>query len=133
MTSCDGFIGLSEREVVRRVGSPSTRREVDGDTWLVYGSGGMGLRIRLAGPVPPRVASWTASFESGFRLLSEAAGSVGLWPAAAPDEDASRVATPLVRRPLPCDESGRVHSLTATVRGGLFTGLTVFDEAPDWL
>ena len=44
-----------------------------------------------------------------------------------------RVATPLVRRPLPCNESGRVHSLTATVRGGLFTGLTVFDEAPDWL
>jgi hypothetical protein len=79
------------------------------------------------------VASWTASFASGFKLLSEAAASVGLWPAAAPDEDASGVVAPLVRRPLPCPDAGQVHSLTATVRAGLFTGVSVFDEAPDWL
>lgn len=133
MRSCDGLTGLSEPEVVQRLGSPSTRRAVGSDTWLVYGSDGMRLRIRLAGPALPRVASWTASFASGFRWLSEAAGAVGLWPAAGPDEDASSVATPLVRRGLSCGETGQVHSLTATVRGGLFTGLSVFDEAPDWL
>jgi hypothetical protein len=133
MELCDGLVGLSEPEVVRRLGSPAARRNVGADSWLVYGSEGMGLRIRLAGTAPPRVASWTASFESGFTLLSEATGSVGLWPAAAPDEDASRVSSPLVRRALPCPKLGRVHSLTATVRGGLFTGLSVFDEAPDWL
>jgi hypothetical protein len=133
MRSCDGLVGLSEPEVVQRLGTPSARREVGPDTWLVFGSDGIGLRIRLAGSAPPRVASWTASFDSGFRLLSEATRSVGLWPAAAPDEDASTVSAPLVRRPLPCRESSRVHSLTASVRGGFFTGLSVFDESPDWL
>ena len=69
----------------------------------------------------------------GFRHLSEAAGAVGLWPAAGPEEDAVQVGAPLVRRPLPCPESDRVYSFTATVRQGLFTGLSVFDEAPDWI
>lgn len=133
MESYDGLVGLSEPLVVRRLGSPAARRDVGADAWLVYESEGVSLRIRLAGKALPRVASWTASFESGFTLLSDAAGSVGLWPAAAPDEVASRVSSPLVRRALPCPESGRIHSLTATVRGGLFTGVSVFDEAPDWL
>lgn len=133
MTLCDGLVGLPEQELIRRLGDPSVRREVGADTWLVFGSTEVALRVRLAGSTPPRVASWTASFETGFRLLSEAARAVGLWPAAAPDQEAAAVGTPLVRRPLPCPASGHVHSLTATVRHGLFTALSVFDEHPDWL
>jgi hypothetical protein len=133
MASCDGLVGLSEPELIRRFGEPSVRREVGADTWLVFGSEEVTLRVRLAGSTPPRVASWTATFETGFRHLSEAARVVGLWPAAAPDQEATGVGAPPVRRPLLCPISGRVHSLTATVRRGLFTALTVFDESPDWL
>ena len=133
MTLCAGLVGLAEPELIHRFGAPSVRRDVGSDTWLVFGSADVALRVRLSGSTPPRVASWTASFETGFRLLSEAARAVGLWPAAAPDQEATAVGTPLVRRPLPCPASGRVHSLTATVRHGLFTALSVFDEPPDWL
>ncbi|MDP2471910.1 MAG: hypothetical protein Q8W46_13670 [Candidatus Palauibacterales bacterium] len=133
MTSCEGLLGLSEPEVLRRLGMPSARREVDPDTWLVFRSKEMVLRVRLAGPAPGRVASWSATFERSFPLLSQAARAVGLWPAAAPDEEASGTWFPLVRRPLPCPESGRTYTLTATVRHGSFAVLSVFDEAPDWL
>jgi hypothetical protein len=65
--------------------------------------------------------------------LSEAAAAVGLWPAAGPEEEAADLVVPLVRRPLACPASGTTHSLTATVRQGRFTAVSVFDEAPDWL
>lgn len=133
MASCDGLVGLPEEDLIQRLGPPAARRGVGSETWLVFRSKPMMLRIRLAGTDPPRVASWTASFEAGFQHLSEAAGAAGLWPAAAPEEDAARVAEPLVRRPLPCPDSDRVYSFTATVRHGLFTALSVFDEAPDWI
>lgn len=133
MASCNGLVGLPEQELIQRFGEPSARREVGTDAWLVFKSKEMSLRIRLAGSDPPRVASWTASFDTGFRHLSEAAGAVGLWPATGPEEDAAQVSAPLVRRPLPCPESDRVYSFTATARQGLFTGLSVFDEAPDWI
>ncbi|MGB5527229.1 MAG: hypothetical protein WBO43_02090 [Gemmatimonadota bacterium] len=133
MASCDGLVGLTEEELIRRFGEPSARRAVGSDTWLVFGSKEMSLRIRLTGTDPPRLASWTISFDTGFRHLSDAAGAVGLWPAAGPDEDAARVGAPLVRRPLPCRDSDRVYSFTATVRHGLFAALSVFDEAPDWI
>lgn len=132
MDSCDGLVGLPESELIERFGTPAARRAIGTDTWLTFGSKEMGLRVRLAGD-PPQVASWTASFTPGFRLLSEAARAVGLWPAASPDEEARRVTAPLVRRPLACPASDRVHSLTATVRSGLFTAVSVFDEPPDWL
>jgi len=133
MASCDGLVGLTEQELIRRFGEPSARRDVGSDAWMVFRSKEMSLRIRLAGTDPPRVASWTTSFDTGFRHLSDAAGAVGLWPAAGPEEDATRVGAPLVRRPLPCPDSDRVYSLTATVRQGLYTALSVFDEAPDWI
>jgi hypothetical protein len=133
MAACDGLVGLLEEELAQRFGEPSARREVGSEAWLVFRSKEMILRVRLAGTDLLRVASWTASFDSGFRSLSEAAGAVGLWPAAGPEEDAARVGTPLVRRPLPCPDSDRVYSFTATVRQGLFTALSVFDEAPDWI
>ena len=133
MASCDGLVGLPEEELIQRLGQPSARRDVGSDTWLVFRSKQLMIRIRLAGTDPRRVASWTVSFDTGFQRLSEAAGAVGLWPAVGPEEDAGRVAAPLVRRPLPCPDSDRVYSFTATVRQGLFTALSVFDEAPDWI
>jgi hypothetical protein len=133
MAACEGLIGLRETELVDRLGEPTARRKAGPDTWLVFRSTGMGLRVRLTGPEPGRVASWTASFETGFARLSEAAGAVGLWPAAEPEEEAAAVTLPLVRRPLDCPASAATHSLTATVRHGLFTAVSVFDEAPDWL
>jgi len=133
MESCDGLIGLSEQELVRRLGSPSARRAAGPDVWLVYRFGDVGLRVRLGGPDRLRLASWTASFTPGFLRLSEAAHAVGLWPAASPDDDARQVTQPLVRRALAGAEPGVLHSLTATVRGGRFTAISVFDEPPDWL
>lgn len=133
MVSFDGLVGLPEEDLIERLGQPSARRDVGSDAWLVFRSKQMMLRIRLTGADPPRVASWTTSFDAGFQRLSEAAGAVGLWPAAGPEEDAARVAAPLVRRRLPCPQSDRVYSFTATVRQGLFTALSVFDEAPDWI
>lgn len=101
--------------------------------WLVFTSPGLTLRVRCSGAGSVRVASWTARFECGYRWLSDAAGALGLWPAAAPDQDASQVSEPLVRRAIPCRDSGRVCSMTASVRGPLITQISVFDEAPDWL
>ncbi|MGB5303364.1 MAG: hypothetical protein WBP17_09460, partial [Gemmatimonadota bacterium] len=64
MASCDGLVGLTEEELIRRFGEPSARRAVGSDTWLVFGSKEMSLRIRLTGTDPPRLASWTISFDT---------------------------------------------------------------------
>jgi len=133
LASCDGLIGLPEHELVRCFGEPTARRTTGGDTWLVFGSADLALRVRCTGLDPSRVVSWTATFESGHRLLSDAARAVGLWPAAQPEEYAATVTVPLIRRPIPCADSGSVHSLTATVRGGRITQVSMFDEPPDWL
>ncbi len=136
MGDCAGLIGLHEAELTSRLGPPVTRRIVGTDAWLIFDSRELQLRIRCTPNGDDRtlrVASWTASFEVGFETLSAAARSVGLWPVAAPDVPADTVTAPLVRRPLPCPATGAVYSLTATVRGGRFIRLSVFDEEPDWL
>ncbi len=136
MGDCAGLIGLCEAELTSRLGEPVTRRIVGSDAWLIFDSHELQLRIRCAPNGDGRtlrVASWTASFEGGFETLAAAARSVGLWPVAAPDISADTVTEPLVRRPLPCPARGTVYSLTATVRDGQFTRLSVFDEEPDWL
>ena len=136
MGDCAGLIGLGEAELKSRLGEPVTRRTVGSDAWLIFDSPDLQLRVRCAPNGDGRtlrVASWTASFESGFDTLGGAARSVGLWPIAAPDESADCVVMPLVRRPLPCPARGTVYSLTATVRHGRFTRVSVFDEEPDWL
>lgn len=133
---CAGLITLSELEVEARLGKPGKRRVAGGDTWLVYESSELQLRLRCfpaGGASAPRVASWTATFRPGHATLSDAARAVGLWPMAAPDESAHEVTVPLVRRALPCPTRGMVYSLTAGVRQGRFTTLSVFDEEPDWL
>ncbi len=133
LASCDGLIGLPEHELVQFFGEPTARRVTGGDTWLVFGSAELTMRVRCTGLDPSRVVSWTATFENGHRLLSDAARSVGLWPAAQPEEDAATVGVPLIRRPMPCADSGSVRSFTATVRGGRITQVAMFDEPPDWL
>ena len=60
MASCDGLVGLSEEELIQRLGQPTARRDVGSDTWAVFQSKPMMIRIRLAGADPRRVASWTA-------------------------------------------------------------------------
>lgn len=136
MGDCAGLIGLCEAELTSRLGEPVTRRTVGPDAWLIFDSTDLQLRVRCApngDGLTLRVASWTASFEIGFDTLGAAARSVGLWPIAAPDESADCVAMPLIRRPIPCPARGAVYSLTATIRHGRFTRVSVFDEEPDWL
>jgi hypothetical protein len=133
---CAGLITLSQPEVEARLGRPGKRRVVGGDTWLMFESPEMQFRIRCSSAghaAMPTVASWTATFRTGHASLAEAARSVGLWPAAAPDVLAREVTAPLVRRALPCPVRRRVYSLTAGIRQGLFTTVSVFDEEPDWL
>lgn len=130
---CQGLIGLTDEELSRRLGEPVARRTVGNDTWLVFRSSGLSLRVRCAGARPARVASWTATFKTGHPHLRGAAQALGLWPAAAPDQEAASSGAPLIRRAMPCPNSGRVHSLTATICGGVFTALSAFDESPDWL
>ncbi|MEN8144125.1 MAG: hypothetical protein ABFS14_04165 [Gemmatimonadota bacterium] len=101
------------------------------DRWLVYETAAGRLRLRLHA-ASGAVASWTLELSVGAVSLRQAAAAVGLWPAAAPDEVAESVTAPLIRRPL-LTSSGETFSLTASVRGGLFTSLGVFDEEPDWL
>ncbi|MFO7587601.1 MAG: hypothetical protein R6X22_05955 [Gemmatimonadota bacterium] len=136
MADCIGLLGLDEDELGSRLGEATSRRAAAGDVWLVYVSDRLSLRVRCARRAPgerPRVASWTASFARGHETLSDAARSVGLWPLAAPDQEARTVRAPLIRRPLPCPASGDVLSLTATVRNGRITQISVFDEPPDWI
>jgi len=136
MADCTGLLGLDESELASRLGPATSRRDVAGDLWLIFASAGLSLRVRCAARAPgetPRIASWTASFERGHASLEQAARAVGLWPVAAPDQEARAVTAPLIRRPLPCPATGDVYSMTATVRHGRITQVSVFDESPDWL
>lgn len=133
MKDCVGLIGLTEPQLQAHLGPPASRRETGGDVWFLFQSPGVTLRVRCRDKGDgSRCASWTASFADGFDTLAEVAAAVGLWPAAQPDEAARSALTPMVRRPLPCPEQSLVFSLTATIRDGRFTQISVFDEAPDW-
>lgn len=133
LTDCSALIGMTEEELSRHLGRSATRRAAGSDTWLVFDFPDLSVRVRCTGGETARVASWTASFSVGHARLRDAASAVGLWPAAEPDEEAARCELPLIRRPFRYAGSGLVHSLTATVRQGLVTAISVFDEAPDWL
>lgn len=130
------LLGLSEIELSERLGHAETRTTQGGELWLVHETphGRLRLRCSRAGPdAVPRVASWTLSLRRGRETLRSATEALGLWPAAAPDVTASALDVPLARRPLPAPGGAALHSLTATVRDGRFTRISVFDEAPDWL
>jgi len=130
------LIGSGEAELEGRFGTPAARRASEDDLWLVFETawGRLRVRCRRSSGGRPGAASWTLCLSEPADTLAAAAGRVGLWPAAAPDAAAADVAEPLVRRALapPEGASGR-HSLTATLRGGRFTHLSVFDEPPDWV
>ena len=131
--SFDRLIGMTHAEIVDCLGQPATSRKLGDDTWLVFRSAAFDVRVRCGGPAPARVASWTVTFRSGHTSLREAAVSVGLWPAAVPDQLAETCERPLLRRPLPAPGSDVLHTLTAPVRNGRITQLSAFDEPPDWL
>jgi hypothetical protein len=130
------LIGSGEPELETRFGNPTARRVADGDVWLVFETESGRLRIRCRRPSggTPRVASWTLCLGAPADTLAAAAGRIGLWPDAEPDAAAVDVTEPLVRRALtPPGGASAGHSLTATVRGGRFTHISVFDEPPDWV
>jgi hypothetical protein len=133
---CRGLVGLAEAALIERFGPIASRRDRSGETWLVFQRPALALRVRLArspGDAVPRLASWTATFADGFETLSDATGAVGLWPDAAPDASAADLEVPLVRRALAAPGGRAIHSLTATIRGGRFIAVSVFDEAPEWV
>ncbi len=99
--------------------------------WLIYGLPVGRLRLRFS-PGTGGVASWTLELAVGAHSLQQAVEAVGLWPAAAPDEEAESLTVLLVRRPLRTS-SGETHTLTVSIRNGRFTRLCVFNEEPDWL
>lgn len=127
------LVGLSDAELTGHLGEPVTKRRTGDDTWLVFRSPGVQLRVRCAGPPPLHVASWTATFDHPYATLGEAARALGLWPAVAPDQSAATFEAPAIRRPLARPEGGLVHTLTATVRNHAITQISVFDEPPEWL
>jgi hypothetical protein len=130
------LIGSGESELETRFGSPTARRVADGEVWLVFATelGRLRVRCRRASGGTPGAASWSLCFAAPADTLSAAAGRIGLWPAAAPDAAAADVTEPLVRRALtPHEGASGEHSLTATIRGGRFTHISVFDEPPDWV
>ena len=131
------LIGSEEPELETRFGTPTARRAAEDDVWLVFETESGQLRVRCrrpSGGMPFAAASWTLRLSAAADTLAAAAGRIGLWPAAAPDAAAVDVTEPLVRRALtPHGGASGGHSLTATVRGGRFTHLSVFDEPPDWV
>lgn len=130
---CQGLIGLSEAELLARLGSPAARRRAEDSIWLVFETRDVRMRVRCRPGPPAHVASWTASFAIGQATLAEAASRLGLWPAAGPDEQPALSGARLLRRPLACPRSGRTWSLTATVRQARITAISVFDESPEWI
>lgn len=142
-------VGRPPGQLREEIGPPDRERRVGDDLWLVFERAGGTLRVRCRGPADPGaggdgenrpddgpggavVTSWTLSLSAGATSLREATEPLGLWPACAPDAEAGDVTAPLVRRALEGPDGAR-RTLTATVRGGRITGITVFDEAPDWL
>lgn len=112
--------------------APVTDRTRRGERWLVFELPGLSLRVRCEETESgERVASWTATFHEPPATLRAAAERVGLWPELAPDAAADG-SDPMLRRPLPSEDGGVVHSATAAVREGGIAQLTVFDEPPDW-
>ncbi|MFQ5890069.1 MAG: hypothetical protein ACE5JR_08445, partial [Gemmatimonadota bacterium] len=114
------------------LGEPPADSTVGRERWLVFEWTDVVLRVRGGAGPEGRITSWTATLQNGRGTLREAAAPFGLWPACAPDEEAGTVQTPLVRRGLPASGTGRARTLTATVREGRITAITLFDEPPDW-
>ena len=125
------LIGMAVEELCDALGPPKVEHRQGDDTWLVFRTPDFDLRVRCAGQPDPVARSCTATLTEPAATLAEATGRLGLWPASQPDETASKVDAPLVRRAL-TGSAGELLSLTATVRAGHFSQVTVFDEEPEW-
>lgn len=122
------LLGQPVDAAVERYGRPETDRRAGEDRWLRFEAPNWTLRLRarpdgVGGPA--LVRSWTAAFAEGFDTVPEALRALGL-----PCREQS-VGTEDIRRPLR-DGTGRVHSLTLSVRRGRVRAATGFDEPPDW-
>lgn len=128
-----GLLGAPvERLLERMPGVPAADRASRGDRWLVFELDGLSLRVRCEpSEATTRVSSWTATFGHPPASLRAAAERVGLWPELEPDADVP-AGGGMIRRPLPADGVGAVHSVTAAVRDGRIVQMTAFDEPPDW-
>ena len=124
-------IGKGVDELCAELGSPDVEHRQASGVWLIFRLESCDLRIVCTGDGSPVASSCTASLRNPGPTLSEATVSLGIWPDCQPDARADAVAEPLVRRSL-SDPRGGVLSMTATVRNGRFTQVTVFDEEPDW-
>ena len=112
-----------------RFGPPAVDRRVGRDRWLRFEGAGWSLRVR-ARPrrteEGARIRSWTVACERGFDTLGDALRAFSL-DRAAPTPEGAELRLPLR------DTAGRVHSLTASRRGGRIHAVSAFDEPPEWL
>lgn len=126
------LIGMRPDELRHELGPPTVEHGEGDDRWVIFETPVAALRIRCRGGSDPVAASCTATLSEPTNTLAEAAAALGLWPACEPDIRATAVEAPAVRRAVR-GTAGQAYSLMATVRAGLFTGVTVFDEEPEWL
>ena len=124
-------IGIGLDELRAKLGVPDVEQRQNDGIWLIFRLPSFDLRVVCTGDEPPIVSSCSASLRIPRATLAGATESLGLWPASRPDEAAETVVAPLVRRSL-SDQRGGFLSMTATVRNGSFTQVTVFDEEPEW-
>lgn len=150
--SLAGLVGAPAAGLRERLGEPAAERPARPGRWLVWEGEGWHLRVRTGGGVAAdgdpdmgagggatdegeatedRVTSWSLAWTEGRPTLRAAVEPLGLWPAAAPEVAAGELDAPLARRGL-AGTGGGERSLTATVRGGAFVRVAVFDEAPEW-
>jgi len=126
------LIGKTVDALRDSLGPPDVEHRQGDDTWLIFRTPDFDLRIRCAGAPDPIARSCTATLTEPAATLARATARLGLWPTSQPDVTASTVDAPLVRRALP-GSAGELFSLTATVRAGHFSQVTVFDEEPEWM
>ena len=126
------LIGMRTEDLRGELGPPAVEHGQGDDQWLIFETPAAALRIRCRGGSHPVAASCTATLATPTATLADAAGALGLWPACEPDVQAMSVQAPAVRRAV-SGPGGEAYSLMATVRAGRFTGVTVFDEEPEWL
>ncbi len=123
------MIGEPASRLPAWLGRPRTERRTGDDRWLLFSAAGLEVRARC--DRSDRVATVTVSYPDGRATLRAAAEPLGLWPACEPDAVAAGLKVPLLRRVVR-GRAGRSLSMTASVRAGRITRVTLFDEAPDW-
>jgi len=122
------LLGQSVDAAFERYGRAAADRRAGEDRWVRFEAPDWTLRLRarpdgIGGPA--LVRSWTAAFADGFDTVPEALRALGL-PPPEPSAGSEELRWPLR------DATGRVHSLTLSMRSGRIRAATGFDEPPDW-